>query len=217
MIKGFIFDLDGVIVDTAKYHYLAWKQLANNLGIDFSEEENENLKGVSRLQSLEYILKLGNLEVKDEEKVKLAAAKNEWYVEYISKLNEDEILPGVVSLLESLKKNKIKIALGSASKNSIAILEGIKLMHYFDYISDGNSTNKSKPDPEVFLIAASGLELKPMDCLVIEDSIKGIEAAIAGGFLSLGIGESKHLGHAGNVLPDLKNTSYESINKLYYN
>lgn len=217
MIKGFIFDLDGVIVDTAKYHYLAWKQLANNLGIDFSEEENENLKGVSRIQSLEYILKLGNLEVKEEEKIKLAAAKNEWYVEYISRLNEEEILPGVVFLLDSLKTNKIKIGLGSASKNSVAILEGINLMHYFDFISDGNSTNKSKPDPEVFLIAAEGLFLDTKECLVIEDSIKGIDAAIAGGFLSLGIGDKKHLGHADFVLPDLKNTSYESINKLYHN
>lgn len=217
MIKGFIFDLDGVIVDTAKYHYLAWKRLANNLGIDFTEEENENLKGVSRVQSLEYILKLGKLEVKEEEKLKLAAAKNEWYVEYISRLHKDEILPGVENLLQSLKQNNIKIALGSASKNSIPILKGIDLLSSFDFISDGNSTDKSKPDPEVFIIAANGVNLEPKDCLVIEDSIKGIEAAINGGFLSLGIGEEKHLGNANHVLPDLKNTSFESINKLYNN
>jgi beta-phosphoglucomutase len=217
MIKGFIFDLDGVIVDTAKYHYLAWKQLAHNLGVNFTEEENENLKGVSRMKSLEYILELGNIDLKHEEKLKLAAAKNEVYVEYISKLKEDEILPGALNLLKSLQSNNIKIALGSASKNSKPILEGIKLLQYFDFISDGNSTDKSKPDPEVFLIAANGINLYPKDCLVIEDSIKGIEAAIAGGFLSLGIGDEKHLGAAMHVIPNLKDTSYESINKLYYN
>lgn len=217
MIQGFIFDLDGVIVDTAKYHFLAWRRLANNLGIDFTEEENENLKGVSRMASLDHILRLGKLELRQEEKIKLAAAKNEWYVEFISRIDQSEVLPGVNELLDNLIQNRIKIALGSASKNAIPILQGIDLYDKFDFISDGNSTDKSKPDPEVFLIAANGIQLEPSKCLVIEDSIKGIEAAINGGFLSLGIGLKSNLGDADVVLPNLENSNYENINKLYFN
>lgn len=215
MFEAIIFDLDGVIVDTAKYHYLAWKRLANSLGIDFSEEENENLKGVSRIQSLEYILKLGKIELDSEVKKELASKKNEWYVDLISNLDKEEILPGVESFINDLKTNDIKIGLGSASKNSIPILKSIQLFENFDFISDGNSTDKSKPDPEVFLIAASGLGVVPSAALVVEDSISGIDAAIAGNFKSLGVGKSEILIRADRVVSSLDNMTFESLINLY--
>jgi beta-phosphoglucomutase len=215
MFEAVIFDLDGVIVDTAKYHFIAWRRLANSLGIDFTEDENENLKGVSRIQSLEYILKLGGLDFSTEIKSGLAAKKNEWYVESISQLDKNEILPGVESFINDLKNNHVKIALGSASKNSIPILKSISLLHLFDYISDGNSTDKSKPDPEVFLIAAKGLNVQPAKSLVIEDSISGVDAAIAGGFASLGIGLPDVLIRADRVVQSLDSMSYDSLIKLY--
>lgn len=211
MITACIFDLDGVIVDTAKFHYLAWKRLAEHVGVSFSEEDNEHLKGVSRMQSLEYILEKGGLQLGNEEKLRLATLKNEWYVESIKHIDASEILPGSEALLKDLKANQIKVSLGSASKNAIAILEGIGLLHYFDYISDGNSTDKSKPDPEVFLIAAKGLDKSPEECLVVEDSIKGIQAAIAGGFRTLGIGESEILSEAEYIVKDLSEVSWEVL------
>jgi beta-phosphoglucomutase len=215
MVKACIFDLDGVIVDTAKYHYLAWKRLAHILGVDFTEEENENLKGVSRVESLAYILKLGNVTCTDTEKIKYAQSKNEWYLDYISNLKKDEILPGVETLLKDLKKHNIKIALGSASKNAIPLLESTELLSYFDFISDGNSTDKSKPDPEVFYIAAKGLDLSPAECVVLEDSIKGIEAAVAGGFYSIGIGDADTLAIADVVFPNLEHSSWKSISAAF--
>jgi beta-phosphoglucomutase len=215
MIQACIFDLDGVIVDTAKYHYLAWKRLADMLNIPFSEEENENLKGVSRVQSLEYILNLGGVQLAADEKSKYAMAKNDWYLEYVSQINEEEILPGVLQLFDDLKSNHIKIALGSASKNAIPILKNIGLLHYFDFISDGNSTDKSKPDPAVFLIAAKGINHEPINCIVFEDALKGVEAAIAGGFRSFGVGDKNTLGIAEYVFPDLKEMTWNKLQNLY--
>ncbi len=217
MVKACIFDLDGVIVDTAKYHFIAWQRLANKLGISFTEEENEHLKGVSRVQSLEYILKLGKVDLSEPDKIELANLKNEWYVELISNLQSDEILPGVIELMDDLKKHDIKIALGSASKNAVPLLKSANVLHYFDYISDGNSTDKSKPDPEVFLIAAKGINEAPQHCIVLEDSIKGIEAAIAGEFRSLGIGDKKVLGIAEHVLENLIGISWHKLQLLYDN
>ncbi|MBK8700015.1 MAG: beta-phosphoglucomutase [Saprospiraceae bacterium] len=215
MIRGCIFDLDGVIVDTAKYHYLAWKRMASLLGVAFTEEDNEHLKGVSRMQSLQYILNKGGIKCSDEDKQKYAKAKNEWYVDYISTIDETEILPGAQELLIDLKKNNVGIALGSASKNAKPLLKNIHLIDFFDFISDGNSTEKSKPDPDVFLIAAKGLNLQPAYCIVFEDSVKGIEAALKGGFRSMGIGDKNVLNGAEHTMPGLSGLSWEVLEKLY--
>src|SRR5688572_7828025 len=149
--KAFIFDLDGVIVDTAKYHYLAWQKIANRLDIDFTHEHNELLKGVSRIRSLDIILGIGNVEASQEDKDKWLVEKNEDYLKYITHMKEDEILEGVVPVLEYLKDNGQKVALGSASKNARPILEKVGVLHFFDAIVDGNDVTNAKPDPEVFL------------------------------------------------------------------
>lgn len=215
MIKGFIFDLDGVIVDTAKYHYLAWKSLANALGFDLTEEENENLKGVSRMASLEYILKLGNVELSDSEKNKFAYSKNQQYLDLLEDLSTDDIMPGIHDLLLQIKKDGLGLALGSASKNSRPILTKLGIIDMFDFISDGNSTDKSKPDPEVFYIAAKGLNLDPKDCIVIEDSIKGLEAANVGKFMSIGVGDPSILTTSDKTYPTLENIALADIKNLY--
>ena len=150
MVKACIFDLDGVIVDTAKYHYLAWKKLADELGINFTEKDNERLKGVSRKQSLEIILELGNLKLDEKEKERLAEKKNNWYVEYISRMEKSEILPGVEEFVNKLRENNIKIAIASASKNTRTILERLGLEKKFDVIIDGTMIDKAKPNPEIF-------------------------------------------------------------------
>ncbi|GKU23414.1 beta-phosphoglucomutase [Clostridium folliculivorans] len=203
-VKGCIFDLDGVIVDTAKYHYLAWKRLANELGFDFTEKDNERLKGVSRMASLEILLSIGNVTLSEDQKLALAAKKNEWYVEYISRMNKNEILPGVETFLQTIRCEGIKVSLGSASKNSMMILDNLELTKYFDAIIDGNKVSEAKPDPEVFLLAAKELDLDPKDCVVFEDAEAGIEAAIRAGMRSIGIGSVETLGKATKVVPNLK-------------
>ncbi|SHK09681.1 beta-phosphoglucomutase [Clostridium cavendishii DSM 21758] len=210
-IEACLFDLDGVIVDTAKYHYLAWKRLANNLGFDFTIENNELLKGVSRVRSLEILLEIGNYTATEEEKLKMAADKNEWYVEYISKLKEDEILPGVREFLLELKANGIKIALGSASKNSMLILNNLGLTKYFDAIIDGNKVSKAKPDPEVFILGAEELGISPENCVVFEDAKAGIEAAKAANMKAIGVGDKTILGLADKVVKDLSNANIDII------
>ncbi len=187
--KAFIFDLDGVIVDTAKYHYLAWKKIANRLGIDFTHDHNELLKGVSRVRSLEIILGLGNIQATDEEKESWLVEKNTDYLNYINNMQADEILEGVVPVLDWLKANKQLIALGSASKNARPILEKVGILHYFDAIVDGNDVTNAKPDPEVFLRAAQLLGKTPADSIVFEDSMAGVEAANIGGMTSVSIGD----------------------------
>lgn len=213
LIEAVIFDLDGVIVDTAKYHFLAWKELAMSLKIPFDETDNENLKGVSRIQSLEYILGKAGLSLSPLEKEKLATQKNLRYLDHISTIDVEEMLPGVVELLEDLKKNKIKIALGSASKNARFILERLDIIGYFDVIIDGNMTTEGKPDPETFLLAASRLGCKPEHCLVVEDASKGVDAALSARMWCLGIGEHENLSHAHWVLNDLNGLSFSEINK----
>ena len=203
MIKGFLFDLDGVIVDTAKYHFLAWKRLADGLSIPFSENDNERLKGVSRMRSLDIILELGNLELSEQEKEELATKKNNWYVEYIIKMTPDEILPGALEFMQQAKEQDIKIALGSASKNAMTILERLKITNYFDAIISGNEVSKAKPDPEVFLKGAEALELAPEDCVVFEDAEAGVEAAINAHMKCIGIGSQDVLGAADKVVDGL--------------
>jgi beta-phosphoglucomutase len=192
-IKGFLFDLDGVIVDTAVYHFQAWQRMANELGFDIDEEFNETLKGISRMDSIEAILKHGNVTVSEEEKLRLATEKNEWYLEYVNKMTEDEILPGVKEFFKEFKALGIKCSLGSASKNSPKILEKINLFAEFDAIVDGNSVTKSKPNPEVFIKGAAALSLKNEECVVFEDAVAGVEAAQRANMKTVGFGDQKIL------------------------
>ena len=213
-LKGCIFDLDGVIVDTAKYHFMAWRRLAKELGFVFTIEQNEALKGVSRMASLEILLKTGGVSVSEEEKEHLAARKNGWYVEFISGMTPDEILPGSIRLLKALRKEGILTAIGSASRNAGTILDGIKLRDMFDVIVDGNKIHKAKPDPEVFLRGAQEMKLHPSDCIVFEDAQAGIEAAIAGGMRCVGVGNPELLGKANLVIPNLKKITVKQLRNL---
>lgn len=214
MKKGFIFDLDGVIVDTAKYHFLAWKKLANSIDIDFNEEQNEQLKGVSRVKSLEKILSWGQKTISEDLFMELMSRKNEDYLFYIDKMAENEILPDVPKILDHLQDNEQPIALGSASKNARKILRKVGLYNSFNIIVDGNDVSTAKPDPEVFLIAAKKLGLKPESCIVFEDSVAGIEAANLANMISIGIGDVSILGEADFVFKDFTEISLEFIDEL---
>lgn len=214
-IKACLFDLDGVVVDTAKYHFIAWKALAEELGFNFTPEDNERLKGVSRMQSLEILLEIGGMEFSEPEKLVMAEKKNTLYVSYIEKMAPDETLPGVEKFLQELRQNGIKIALGSASKNAPMILERIQLSGMFDVIVDGNSISEAKPDPEVFLKGAEKLSVLPEHCVVFEDAIAGIEAARNAGMYCVGIGEPETLGFADLVIPGFDGFTVEKLmNKL---
>lgn len=191
MIRGFIFDLDGVIVDSAKYHFLAWQRMARALGIDFNEQDNEQLKGVSRAESLEMILRWGGQTLSDEEKQRWMTQKNDWYLEYIQGMTPEELLPGAADFIRNARAAGIQIALGSASKNAQFILRQTGLTDAFDHIVDGTVVTVSKPEPDVFLEGASGLGLDPAECLVFEDAEAGVEAAKRGGMKVIGIG--RHL------------------------
>jgi beta-phosphoglucomutase len=214
MIQACLFDLDGVIVDTAKFHFLAWRKLANNIGLDFTETQNEALKGVSRVDSLKKILDWGHVQLDQATTEKLLKEKNDNYLEMVSNLNETNILEGVTALLVDLKANNIKIGLGSSSKNAQLILEKINLLHYFDIIIDGNNTTLAKPNPEVFLNGAKALNVPANNCLVFEDSLAGLEAANAAGMKSIGIGEPATLYIASIVVTSLNNFSYKNIAML---
>lgn len=213
-LRGCIFDLDGVIVDTAKYHFMAWRRLAKELGFEFTVEDNEALKGVSRMTSLEILLRKGGITMGEKEKELLAARKNGWYVEFISGMTPDEILPGSVRLLKSLRKAGIMTAIGSASRNAGTILDRIMMREMFDVIVDGNKIHKAKPDPEVFLTGAREMNLSPSCCIVFEDAQAGIEAAIAGGMKSVGVGRPELLGRASLVIPDLKKITLKELRNL---
>ena len=210
-IKACLFDLDGVIVDTARYHYRAWKKLANDIGFDITEEDNELLKGVSRMRSLEIILEIGRVELDQKTKIKLAEMKNLRYIEDISLMDKTEILPGVESFIQELKSEGIKVGLGSASKNSTMILEKINMLHYSDCIVDGNKIANAKPDPEVFLLGAKELNTKAENCAVFEDAIAGIDAAINAGMVCVGIGSEKNLQHANIIIPSFEGISWQTI------
>ena len=212
--KAFIFDLDGVIVDTAKYHYLAWKKIANQLGIDFTHEHNELLKGVSRVRSLDIILELGNVKASQEDKDKWLVQKNEDYLSYLVTMDESEILPGVMPILNYLKNNKQGIALGSASKNAKPILEKTGIMSYFDAIVDGNDVSNAKPDPEVFLQAAKLLNASNENSIVFEDSVAGIQAANIANMTSVGIGDKEVLQEAKYIFPDFTHMDTSFIEAL---
>jgi len=212
-IEACLFDLDGVIVDTAKYHFIAWRALAEELGFVFSEQDNERLKGVSRMQSLEILLEIGKKQFSEAEKLAMAHKKNTLYVSYIEKMSPEEILPGVREFLQELRSKGIKIALGSASKNSPMILEKIQLLDLFDAVVDGNSISQAKPHPEVFLKGAEKLSVEPSHCVVFEDAIAGIEAARNAGMHCIGIGEKETLALADFVIPGFQGFTFEKLNQ----
>jgi beta-phosphoglucomutase len=206
--------MDGVIVDTAKYHFLAWQRLADSLSIEFTEQHNEQLKGVSRVDSLERILNWGHLVLNNAKKLELMELKNKWYLEYVEGVNPDEMLPGAHALLMDLRANGVKIGLGSSSKNSVMILEKLGILPLFDTIVDGTIIHMSKPHPEVFLRGASALQLEPTACVVFEDAISGVQAALDGGFRCIGIGDKTVLNKATVVLSDLREMNYQRLIQL---
>ncbi len=215
--KAFIFDLDGVIVDTAKYHYLAWKKIASELGIEFTHEHNELLKGVSRVRSLDIILGLGEVDASQAQKDQWLIQKNEDYLSYLVDMDQSEILPGVMSVLEFLKANHQPIALGSASKNARPILEKTGILSYFDAIVDGNDVSNAKPDPEVFLQAAQKLGISNENSIVFEDSVAGIQAANIASMTSIGIGEASILNEAKFNFQDFTYIDEAFLNSLINN
>jgi beta-phosphoglucomutase len=200
MTHAVIFDLDGVIVDTAHYHYIAWKRLASEFNINLTPQQNELLKGVSRKRSLEIILELGNIHLEEAERERLAEKKNKWFVEYIESIRPEEIFPGVRELLQAIRQQGIKVALASSSKNAPRVIELLGIAHEFDTVVDGTMVTHSKPDPEIFLLAASKLNINPADCIVFEDAEAGVEAAVAAGMKCVGVGSEQQLGKANQVI-----------------
>lgn len=213
MIEACLFDLDGVVVDTARYHFIAWKALAEELGFEFSLEDNERLKGISRMQSLDILLEIGGLQFSAQEKLVMAEKKNALYVSYIGKMTPDEILPGVENFLRELKNAGIRVALGSASKNAPTILERIQLSAMFNAVVDGNSIKEAKPNPEVFLKGAEKLGVLPENCVVFEDAIAGIKAAQNANMYSVGVGDPETLGFADLVIPGFDGFTVEKLKK----
>jgi beta-phosphoglucomutase len=215
MLKACIFDLDGVIVDTAHFHFLAWKRLADELEIPFTEEDNEHLKGVSRIDSLHFLLKLGNKTISPEAFEDALYRKNSWFLDYIAQMTPADILGGISEFLALLQASSHRIALGSASKNARLILDRVGLTHYFEVLIDGNQIAKAKPAPDVFLKGAEGLGLSPTECLVFEDGIAGIEAAHNAGMKAIGIGKPDVLHMARYVVPNLEGMTIEKLENIF--
>lgn len=212
--KAFIFDLDGVIVDTAKFHFLAWKKLADSLNINFTHEINEQLKGVSRVRSLEIILSQVNVQASQEDKNNWLVQKNEDYLAFVHQMDKSEILPRVEEVLQFLKTNNQYVVLGSASKNARPILEKVNILHYFDVLVDGNDVTNAKPDPEVFLQGANQVQVAYKDAIVFEDSVAGIQAANVAGMTSVGIGEKEVLHESDFCFRDFTEMSNDFIMQL---
>jgi beta-phosphoglucomutase len=212
--KAFIFDLDGVIVDTAKFHFLAWKKLADSLNINFTHEINEQLKGVSRVRSLEIILSQGNVQASQEDKNNWLVQKNEDYLAFVHQMDKSEILPRVEEVLQFLKTNHQYVVLGSASKNARPILQKVNILHYFDALVDGNDVTNAKPDPEVFLQGANQVQVAYKDAIVFEDSVAGIQAANVAGMMSVGIGEKEVLHESDFCFRDFTEMSNDFIMQL---
>jgi beta-phosphoglucomutase len=214
LIKACIFDLDGVIVDTAHYHFMAWKRLAAELGVNLTEQENEKLKGVSRMDSLEIILKLGGVAKSKQEKEALATKKNNWFVEYINEMKADEIFPGVRELIRQIRASGRKVALASSSKNAETVIELLGIASLFDVMIDGTMIVHTKPDPEIFLLAASRLTITPKECLVFEDAEAGVEAAVRAGMKCIGVGSTEQLGKANLVVKNTADFDLKNLNTL---
>ena len=210
-IKGYIFDLDGVVVDTRPYHFAAWRRLAHQLGVEIDEDHNEILRGLSRIKSLEKIMEWGGLYASEAEKLHWADVKNNWYIDMISRMNPEEVLPGVRDFLAETKASGIKIALVSSSRNARVVLRSVELEHFFDAVIDGTTTKKSKPAPDCFLLAAEALRLAPKVCMVFEDAPVGIQAAKTGGFASVAVGDHRMICNS-----DYQLESFEKLPALYY-
>ncbi len=207
-----IFDLDGVLVDTAKYHYLAWKELGKELGIEFTEEQNEAFKGVSRMACMDIMCQLAGREnMSAAERERVANEKNDHYLQFINKIDESELLDGVVDTFDKLKENDIKIALGSASKNATIILEKTGIIDYFDAIIDGTKVTKAKPDPEVFTLAAQTLGISSEHSIVVEDAYAGIQAAKNAKMKCIGIGSDENLPNADVLLNNVGEIKIELL------
>lgn len=213
LIKAVIFDLDGVIVDTAHYHFLAWRRLGKELGVDLTEADNEKLKGVSRMQSLQIILDLGKVNISKERKEALATRKNEWFVEYVEAMKPEEIFPGVKQLITAIRKKGIKVALASSSKNAPRVVELLRIQDLFDVIVDGSMIIDTKPDPEIFLLSAQKLGIPPSECVVFEDAEAGVEAAIRAGMKCVGVG-SENLKKANKVVKRTADFKVDELNSL---
>jgi len=213
-LKGCIFDLDGVIVDTARYHFMAWKRLADQLKIHFTEDNNERLKGVSRMDSLDIILEIGDMRLSEELRKEYANLKNRWYIEYVSRMTPDEILPGSLEFINELKGVGIKVAIGSASKNTSLILERVGMNNLFDAIADGNTITRAKPDPEIFLTAAKMLGIEPERCAVFEDAVAGVQAALNAGMICIGVGSHNILTEAHSVISGLNMINLKKLEKI---
>jgi len=212
MIRAFIFDLDGVITDTAEYHYRGWKRLADEEGIPFSREDNEHLRGVPRRESLMLILK--GREYPEAKIQEMMERKNNYYLAFIKEITPSDLLPGAKELLEEIRAAGLKNALGSASKNAGEVIERLGIRDLFDAISDGFSVERQKPAPDLFLHAAAQLGLAPHECVVVEDAAAGIEAAIAGGFRSVGLGPHERVGQANAVFPTLAGVGLADLLKV---
>jgi len=209
-----IFDLDGVIVDTARYHFLAWKKLTDQLGIHFTEENNERLKGVSRMASLEIILEIGNRKPDDRQKHEYATLKNNWYLDYISKMTPAEILPGCLEFINELRNANIRVAVGSASKNTPMILNRVGILELFDAVADGNNVTNAKPDPEIFLKAAKMVRVEPGNCVVFEDAVAGVQAALNAGMMCIGVGSATVLSEAHFVVSGLNEMNLAKLKTI---
>ena len=214
MVKACLFDLDGVLVDTARFHYIAWKLLADRLGFAFTETDNERLKGVSRMDSLEILLEIGKVTLSSQEKEQYATEKNEIYLNYVKQMTPDDVLPGVQDFLHELKSNRILIGLGSASKNARLILERTGMVSLFDVIVDGNLISQAKPNPEVFATGARLLKISATHCVVFEDAVAGIRAAHNAGMKCIGIGSPDILEEADLVYPGFVNLKLSDITRL---
>ena len=210
-LKAVIFDLDGVIADTARFHYQAWKKLASKIGINLTYEFNENLKGVGRMESLDLILTLTDKDFSNKEKMELADKKNRYYLEFVNRMTSSDLLPGVIKCFKVLKDNNVKIVLASASKNSSDVIKRLEIEKYFDYIVSGKDISKSKPDPEIFIKAAQGIEAATKNCIGIEDSVAGILAINTCNMFSIGIGDKEDLYRADICLKNLKEFNLKDI------
>ena len=216
MFKAVLFDLDGVITDTAEYHYLAWKALAEELGIEgVNRSFNEQLKGVSRDDSLQKILDLGQLTVSSEEFAELADRKNRNYVDMIQKVSPRDIYPGILELLRALREKGIKIALASASKNGPFLLKQMDIEDYFDAVADPAKIAVSKPAPDIFLAAAEQVGLAISDCIGIEDAQAGIQAIQAAGALPVGVGKAEDLGASIDLVPDTSHLTLPYLEEVW--
>ena len=194
-IKGFIIDLDGVITETAEYHFQGWKRLAEEEGIEFTREDNEQLRGVSRSRSLEILLGAKIADYTDEEFQEMMDRKNGYYQSYLDDMGDDDLLPGARELLDEIKKRELKMAIASSSRNAKRVLNSLEISDEFDAIADGHSVENAKPAPDIFLHAAEEIGLKPEECVVLEDAESGIDAAIAAEMIAVGVGPEERVGH----------------------